>query len=353
MFEDRTFEVIIEEMLDEVPDDMDKREGSIIYNALAPAAAKLAQVYISLSQVLVLGFPQTSEGEYLEMIAEEEGVQRNYATPSIRHFQTSGSGQITEGDRFFVDDIYFVAEETIEIPGVFRAKSEETGAMTAIYNPDTILPVESIEGLESITMVLNHENDIDGINEESDESLLRRYWERVENSPGPGNNSDYIRWAKEVNGVGNVLVEPLWKGEGTVRVVILNPEGKQAHPSLVEEVQELIDPGARGLGEGKAPPGAKVTVATAEVTQVTATIPSLVNEPEYNIEQVRVNAEEALRNYLRRINPGGIIRIREAVAEIIHAPGVLDMGDLLINGSRKNIELSVMELVDLGEVHFT
>ena len=29
-------------MLDAVPNDLDKREGSIIYNALAPAAAELA-----------------------------------------------------------------------------------------------------------------------------------------------------------------------------------------------------------------------------------------------------------------------------------------------------------------------
>jgi len=348
-----TYEVILQEMLDDVPDDMDKREGSIIYNALAPAAAKLAQKYASLDQVLVLGFPQTSEGEYLEMIAEEEGVIKNYATSSIRHFQTNGSsGQITEGDRFFVDEIYFVAKETINIPGVFKAESEERGRVTAIYNPETILPVEDIDGLESISMVYKHDDDVDGIDDESDESLLNRYWEKIENSPGPGNNADYIRWAKEVPGVGNVLPEPLWKGYGTVRVVILTPEGKQAPQSLVDEVQELIDPGARGLGEGKAPPGAKVTIATASITYITAEIPDLVAEQGYNMEQVRSNAKEALRNYLININPGGVVRIREAVGEIIRAPGVLDMGDLLINGSRNNLALDVIELVDLGEVIF-
>lgn len=340
-------------MLAEIPDDMDKREGSIIYNALAPAAGKLFEVYTSLDQVLVLAFPQTSEGEYLEMIVEEEGIKKNYATSSIRHFEASGtSGQVVEGERFFVDDIYFVAQETISIPGTFQANSEEVGAVTAIYNPETILPVENIEGLQSVSMILNHVDDVDGIDDESDEALLQRYWERVGNAPGPGNNSDYVRWAKEITGVGNVLVEPLWKGEGTIRVVVLTPDGKQASLSLVDEVQELIDPDSEGTGEGKAPPGARVTVATADLLYITATIPGIVLEQGYTLEQVRSNAIEALQNYLREINPGGVVRIREAVSEIIHAPGVLDMGDLLINGERNNLELNVVQLVDLGEVSF-
>lgn len=353
MFEHISFESIMEEMLDTVPDNMDKREGSIIYNALAPAAGKFYEAYISLAQVLVLMFPQTSEGEYLEMIVAEEGIRKNYATPSIRHFEATGSsGQITEGDRFFVDNIYFVAQETIDIPGVFKAQSEETGRETAIYNPQTILPVEDIEGLESISMI-QHENDVDGLDDETDEALLQRYWERVRSSPGPGNNADYIRWAKEVPGVGNVLPEPLWKGPGTIRLVILTPDGKQAPQSLINEVQELIDPGSRGIGEGKAPPGAKVTVATADLLYVNVVIPGLVPEQGYSMEQVQLNATEALNNYLREINPGGVVRLREAESAIINAPGVLDMGDLLINGKRENLQLDIIQLVTLGEVSFS
>ena len=36
--EDMTFDVIMQRMLDRVPDDLDKREGSVIWDALAPAA---------------------------------------------------------------------------------------------------------------------------------------------------------------------------------------------------------------------------------------------------------------------------------------------------------------------------
>nr|WGE07305.1 hypothetical protein P5658_21205 [Bacillus subtilis] len=38
MFEDQTFEAIMERMLNSISADIDTREGSVIYNALAPAA---------------------------------------------------------------------------------------------------------------------------------------------------------------------------------------------------------------------------------------------------------------------------------------------------------------------------
>lgn len=355
MFSEISPDSLLEEMLEQVSDDLDKREGSIIYNALAPAAGKLFETYMSLEQVLVLAFPQTSEGEYLEKITMGEGVERILATPSTRHFQASGeSGQVRKGDRFFVDNVYFVAQSTIDIPGVFTGISEEKGTSTAIYDPDTILPVDDdIEGLESIELINNHENDLDGIDDESDPSLLQRYWEKVENSPGPGNISDYIRWSKEVAGVGNVLVEPLWNGGGTVRVIILTPDGKKASSGLIEEVQALIDPSSEGVGKGKAPVGAKTTVTTAEVTSVTATIPDLVIDQGYTLDQVKINVEESLGNYLSKINPGGIIRIREAGSVAINALGVLDMGDLQINDKRENITLDITELASLGEVKYT
>ena len=43
MYEDQTFDVILQRMLSRVPETMDKRESSPIYAALAPAAVVLRQ----------------------------------------------------------------------------------------------------------------------------------------------------------------------------------------------------------------------------------------------------------------------------------------------------------------------
>ncbi len=60
-----TYEVILQRMLDRVPDTMNKREGSIIYDALAPAAVELALAYIQFDMMLNESFADTAFMEYL------------------------------------------------------------------------------------------------------------------------------------------------------------------------------------------------------------------------------------------------------------------------------------------------
>ena len=66
MYETMTYEVIMQQMLDRVPDSFDKREGSIIFDALAPAAAELAQMYIGLDVVLNQTFADTATEKFLD-----------------------------------------------------------------------------------------------------------------------------------------------------------------------------------------------------------------------------------------------------------------------------------------------
>lgn len=353
MFEDKTFESIMDGMLAEVPNELDKREGSIIWDALAPAAKIQEQVYRDLDQALQNAFGDTANGDFLAQRAKEDGVIKREATPSTRHFQTTGSGKITAGDRFFVNNaVYFDALEDAVIPGTFSAQSEDVGSETAVDVNSDVVPVDYIDGLETITIV-SDPNDVDGLDEESDDALRERYFSRSDDAPGPGNNDDYESWAKSRSGVGNVIIDPLWQGEGTVRVIILDQDGHQATQAIIDDVQSYLDPGSNGIGEGKAPEGAKVTVVTADIITVDATIPEIQPDNGYTLEQAQSNAVDALSQYLRVINPGGVIRVREAEAAIIGTAGVLDMGDLLINGARDSIILESNQLVDLGSVSYS
>lgn len=54
MWENMTYENILKDMLGRVTSDVDKREGSVIYDALAPAAYKLAEAYFMLNIFLDL-----------------------------------------------------------------------------------------------------------------------------------------------------------------------------------------------------------------------------------------------------------------------------------------------------------
>ncbi|MCT3563482.1 hypothetical protein EFR98_12320 [Lentilactobacillus buchneri] len=46
------FDYYLDELMDNVSDDVDKREGSIIYDALAPAATVLAEEAITLANTI-------------------------------------------------------------------------------------------------------------------------------------------------------------------------------------------------------------------------------------------------------------------------------------------------------------
>ncbi|WP_252898271.1 hypothetical protein [Apilactobacillus ozensis] len=48
----RDFDYYMDSMLDNVPDDLDKRQGSIIYDALAPAAQQQAEDNLILSEYI-------------------------------------------------------------------------------------------------------------------------------------------------------------------------------------------------------------------------------------------------------------------------------------------------------------
>lgn len=74
----------MDRMLTRVDDTLDKREGSMIYDALAPAAAELAQMYIVLKNNIDLVFADTAVGEYLDKLVEQLGVSRKQAAKAIR-----------------------------------------------------------------------------------------------------------------------------------------------------------------------------------------------------------------------------------------------------------------------------
>ncbi|WP_338135931.1 hypothetical protein [Paenibacillus thiaminolyticus] len=70
MYENQTFDVILGRMLERVPDDVDKREGSVIYNACAPAAWELASLYAELdvNMALSLLIPQAENISRAELL---------------------------------------------------------------------------------------------------------------------------------------------------------------------------------------------------------------------------------------------------------------------------------------------
>ena len=109
--------------------------------------------------------------------------------------------------------------------------------------------------LSGITAVTNTEAMTGGYDAETDDELRLRYLKKVSTPGTSGNKYHYMNWAMEIVGVGDVRVLPLWNGNGTVKVVIINANKGSADANLINEVEAYI--------EENRPIGANVTVVSA------------------------------------------------------------------------------------------
>ena len=101
-----TYEYILGQMLNRVPNIVDKREGSIIYDALAPASAELAKAYIELDVIMDETFVDTASLQYLMLRCKERGVTIQSETAAIIQGSfTPTTLELMAGTRFNCDDV--------------------------------------------------------------------------------------------------------------------------------------------------------------------------------------------------------------------------------------------------------
>jgi len=248
---DQDFEQILQRILDRLPDDLDKSEGSFVYDICAAIAAELAQDAIWAQQVLERGFAQTTFGQYLDLRAEEHGITRRpavAATGTVTFSGTQGtvipagtqvSTASTDTSPAIVfqttQDAVIGASGTVDVP----IQAVEPGASGNVAAGAIQFLVEPVPG---VTGVSNAAPTSGGLDEEDDASLLARYLQRVRNPSAGGNRADYVAWAMEVPGVGGVSVVPVRDGPGTVSVVIIDTDKRPASQELVDKVQDYIAP---------------------------------------------------------------------------------------------------------------
>ncbi len=355
MFEDRTYDVILSAMMDMVSGGWDKREGSLIYSALAPAAAQLAQLYLSLDAAAERGFIDTAAGEDLDRKAAERGLTRYAATKSVRKgvfADPSGTVMDVEtGERFSGGGLVYVITEKMET-GVFKLTCETLGAVGNSYF-GALLPLDYIPGLGAATLA---DVFISGKDAETDDALRARYLLSVSDQPFGGNIADYKDKVGALSGVGGVKATPAWNGGGTVKLTVLGSDLSVPSPELIAQVQDAIDPKERpGGGYGLAPIGHVVTVeAVSSVTvNVSASFTMAAGYVWADVsDAVRAAAAGYLGSLVRNWAEEETLTVRRSRIEqaVLSVPGVEDVQNGAINGTEANLSLGAYAIPVLGTV---
>ena len=121
-----TFEELIKRALEKVPNDMDKREGSPIYLALAPACFELAEAYMELEAIRNMTYADTSIGEDLTRRCAERGVYRRPATYALRKGVLNTN--VPLGTRFRLDETTYSVTKELE-SNTYELQCEQPGAI--------------------------------------------------------------------------------------------------------------------------------------------------------------------------------------------------------------------------------
>lgn len=351
MYENVTYEVILQRMLDRVSNNVDKRESSPIYNALAPAAVELQLMYIEFDIILQETFGDTASREYLIRRAKERGITPYEATYALLKGEfTPTSINLPIGSRFSLNDLNYYVKAKIS-DGEYQVECEEVGVKGNQYFGDMI-PIEYIDGLETAQLT---ELLIPGEDEEDTEDLRVRYFSSFETKPYGGNKKDYIEKTNAIAGVGSTKVTPIWNGGGTVKLTILNSEFSKASSILIETVQEEIDPTKDGQGLGIAPIGHIVDVDTAE--EITVNISSTITfDDGYSFATLKSQIESVVGAYLLELRKDWanqnqlIVRTAQLETRILGIQGVVDIADTKINSTAANLILSQYQIPVMGGV---
>lgn len=290
-------------MLDNVPNDIDKREGSIIYDALAPAAMVSAQQSLSLANIIRETYIKTAQGEFLDYRAVEHGTSRYAATNTeVKAKFNDDDGNpvnVNVGDRFasIAESPIFYTVIKSNGDGTAEMQAEEAGTSANSYLGQ-VLPVTPNDSLSWAEIV---EITIPARDEENDDHLRARLLNSNSWVAYGGNVADYLDMTSKISDVGATQVYPTWDGPGTVKLVILNNDLMPASQTLIKKVKEEIDPEeSTTQGYGLAPIDHRVTVVAPETFEVNIAINVTIGE-NANIDTIRTNIKVSLEEFFKSL----------------------------------------------------
>lgn len=399
MYEAQTYEVILKRMMERalaVNENLDSREGSMLWLGEAPAAVELQNLYIALDTILKETFADTASRESLILRAAERGITPEPATAAILQLTiTPATLDLALNTRFSIGDLnYYVSENMGN--GNFAITCETPGEAGNNYG-DLVVPIEYVPGLETcaVSALL-----VPGEDEEDTESIRGRYFDTLNCETFGGNVKDYLAKVKSIPGVGGAKVFRAWNGGitpaslkapegtlewleslahvpaaikewittvhaaandnlltvgGTVKVVIIASNNTVPSDTLIENVQDALDPAENtGEGLGLAPIGHVVQVTGVNSLPVDVSF-RLTCSAGYTWDDMVEPITEVITNYFTELAGGWedaegglIIRISQLETRVLAIKNIVDVENTKINGVNKNYTMPDNVIPALG-----
>ena len=359
--EENTFEKIMTRMLaNERLSNVDKRVGSIAYDAIAPCAMELAELYMKMDILESQTYLLTATGKSLDKRVYDFGVVRRDGTFAQRigkfqKYKTNAEGNFEldeDGNKILVDmeipiDSRFTIPENstliyryignIDGHEILQCEQSGSGGNTHV---GTILPIISINDLIAAKITGTYKPAED---RETDDELRKRTLETINSESFGGNIADYIEFTNDIDGVGNTKVFPAWQFNGSVLLSIVDQQFNPVSQEFIAKVKEIIDPEENsGEGVGIAPIGHYVTVTTPQKIEIKI---SMTVQLEVDVESTNVqeNIEREIESYFNSVRREfgqdktlAIYRSR-VIDSVLNVREVLNVTNVLLNDSDEDV----------------
>lgn len=333
-----TYKDILSRMLERISGKFDKREGSVIYDALSPSAYENEQMYESLNTILENAFADTADRDHLVRRAAEVGITPHNPTAAVWSAKLLPINLTFDaGIRFSCGTMNLILTASLG-SGLYELTCEDTGTSGNALS-ETLLPISYNANLQSATLVSLV---TEGTDVETTDHLRERLIAYLQKPATSGNKQDYYNWAMSISGVGAAKVFPLANGAGTVKVVIADADLGAASEDLISNVSTYI--------ESVRPIGAAVSVIS--VTECAVNISAHVTiKSGYKIDTVQTSFLQLATEYLNDIAfQSGEVKITKIGSLLLNVTGVTDYTDLGLNGGSANIVLSNEQVAKVGTV---
>ncbi|MBV4522200.1 baseplate J/gp47 family protein [Pseudomonas sp. SWRI74] len=289
------------------------------YVRSAAVAAAIEGLYQKIGWVFRQIFPDTADEEELVHAATIRGVPRKHPVAATGTASLSGAPDvellvgaalkhIVTGEQFTA-----LSSATLGIDGTATlvVKAQTTGSALNHLTGDLII-VSPPLGMDSAATFIGET--AGGEDLEKVESLLARLLDIIQNPPAGGAVYDYVRWAKEVDGVTDVLPLPKRRGAGTVDLVI-TASGGLPSAEVVDNCLEHI------LSLCSVIADIWVYVPTVHIVNSTALVELASG---YLLADVQIAAQKAYDALLGTLKPLDMLKRSQIEAMISNLAGVID-----------------------------
>lgn len=367
LYDDRTYENLMTEMRNDLSDDVDQQEGSLIDLSLGKQATRLEEAYENLDYVYENMFVDTQDREHLIESGAEAGLPIREGTQAVVYATVNCELEVgTEITAIDSEYNYEVTEyvgridhDTVDDDGEdvtlsyyqYELTAEDVGVEPGSYTGD-IEPIEFVDDFEEgwITGLKTA-----GTNEEDTEDYRERRLQWFQTKPCAGNRAYYKETVHTLDNVGAVKMKRRQAGSSYVDLYILDADYNPASGTIVAAVKDAVDPSAySGEGYGLAPIGHSVSVAAASTKTINVAM-TLTLETGLVYADVKDAVEAACAAYLKELRQEWedesslIVRLSGFDTKILAIEGVHDVA-VTLNGSAANVSLTEFEVPILGTV---